>query len=415
MAEFYKGFVYEQKVSPSIDLAIEGIPVEVERAGRGRVKTSLPSQTISASSVSKLAEQFIKRSGLLQRRDDAKKKHLTILRRGRKVWNTWRRQNPHIRPVLANAKLNRFSHLEGYDFSYTNFCKSDLSGLHLEGASFHQAILAMADLSYAHVEGANFCRTDLYGTTFKGAWLTGANLQGVQLAMTDFSGAHLQGCKIYGLSAWDLTLDDAEQEGLRVWYRPDPTKKREKEVTLDSLDLAAFMYLTRNKGNISRVIEATSTKWVLLLGRFTKGKEVLRALERALLGKNYMPIIFDFPRPEQRDLIETLLLLAGLSRFVIVEITDPKSTPLEILAIASNYAVPILPIIKKKKIPFGMFSGLQKYPWVREPLEYTSEPDLVASVLDQVIEQADLERRLLTESKRQAARERRHGSSPRSS
>src|SRR5262249_10097246 len=136
------------------------------------------------------------------------------------------------------------------------------------------------------------------------------------------SGAHLLRCKIYGLSAWDLALDKAEQEGLRVRYRPDPSKEREKEVKVNSLDLAAFMYLTRNKGNISRVIEATGQKWVLLLGRFTGGgKKVLRALERELLKKDLMPIIFDFPPPERRDLIETILLLAGLSRFVIVEIT----------------------------------------------------------------------------------------------
>jgi hypothetical protein len=315
--------------------------------------------------------------------------------------------------VLAFEKLNRtFTDLKGYDFSYTNFCESDLSGknMNMRGASFHQAILAKADLSGAHLEGANFCRTDLYATTFKSAWLTNANLQGVQLAMTDLSGAHLRGCKIYGLSAWDLALDDAKQKGLRVWYRPDPNEEREEEVNVNSLDLAAFMYLTRNKGNISRVIEATGQKWVLLLGRFTRGKKVLRALERALLKEDFMPIIFDFPRPDQRDLIETLLLLAGLSRFVIVEITDPKSTPLEILAIASNYAVPILPIIKKQKKPFGMFSGLLKYPWVRRPLEYKSERHLKDEVLVHVIKLAKVQRQRLTASKYQAAGARPRGS-----
>jgi Pentapeptide repeats (8 copies) len=391
MAEFYKGFVFEQKVSPLIDLAIEGIPINIDRTDPRRVKTSLPSRIIDARSLSELARRYIDRSGLLRRRNALKKQHLKRLSLGRKAWNTWRRRNPHIRPVLAFEKLNRrFTDLAGYDFSYTNFCESDLSRVNMQGASFHQAILAKADLSGSHLEEANFCRTDLYRTTFKGAWLTGANLQGVQLAMTDLSGAHLRDCKIYGLSAWDLALDQTEQEGLRVWYRPNPNKKREKEVTVNSLDLAAFMYLTRNKGNISRVIEATGQTWVLLLGRFTgEGKKVLRALERELLKKDLMPIIFDFPRPEQRDLIETLLLLAGLSRFVIVEITDPKSTPLEILAIASNYAVPILPIIKKQSTPFGMFSGLLKYPWVRQPLEYESESDLIDDVLVQVIKLAN--------------------------
>ena len=89
----------------------------------------------------------------------------------------------------------------------------------------------------------------------------------------------------------------------------------------------------------------------------------------ALKKDQFIPIIFDFKRPKQRDLIETIMLLAGMSAFVIVEMSNPRSTPLELQAIASNYGVPIFPIIKKGVKPFGMFSGLRKFRWVSRPVE----------------------------------------------
>ena len=56
-------------------------------------------------------------------------------------------------------------------------------------------------------------------------------------------------------------------------------------------------------------------------------------------GRNYIPIVFDFERARKRDLVESTILLAGLSRLVIVDITDPRSTPMELHAIVPNFAV----------------------------------------------------------------------------
>ena len=41
-------------------------------------------------------------------------------------------------------------------------------------------------------------------------------------------------------------------------------------------------------------------------------------------------MMFDFERPTQRDFTETIKTLAGLSRFIIADITNPKSSPLEL-------------------------------------------------------------------------------------
>ena len=160
------------------------------------------------------------------------------------------------------------------------------------------------------------------------------------------------------------------------------------------------MYLTINNRNIGRIIEAASRKWVLILGRFTNGKDVLIAIQKALKDQQFIPVIFDFDRPEQRDLIETIILLAGMSAFVIVEMSDPRSTPLELQAIASNYGVPIFPVMREETEAFGMFSGLRKFRWVFPPLKYSSKENLIERLATEVIEPALAEVRRLSEWKR---------------
>lgn len=396
MAEFYKGFVFERDVSAP--LTIEGNPIPVKSGPRGNGFTvKLPSgETISGASVSAVARLYIIRSGDMARRNRLAKEHLQELRKGRASWNRWRRGNPHIKPVLANQDLSvEFKDprtLAGYDFSYTNLCQARMQRLHLEHANFHQAILAKADLSGAHLEGANFCRTDLYETIFQKAHLARANLQGVQMVRTILTGADLRNCKVYGLSAWDLELDHplVKQE-LIVRYRPSYTRRPnqdEEEVQVEGLDLAAFMYLTLSNRNISRIIEAAGRKWVLLLGRFTQRKRVLTAIAHSLKQWRLIPIIFNFPPPGQRDLIETIILLAGMSKLVIVEITSPRSTPMELQAIVPNYRVPVVPIMKQGAKEFGMFPGLRKFPWVRPTITYKTLEELIPR-LHKVIRQVD--------------------------
>jgi len=374
-ATFYKGFVYETGVSGK--LMIEGVLTRVGAAN-------------DADSVDDLAHRYIDKV-LLRRRNRIRAEHLAILNKGVPAWNRWRRENPAILPTLAGAKRKDFAKtkLQGCDFSYTNLCQARLPpNIHLERASFHQAILACADLSKAHLEGANFCRTDFYETNLTEAWLTNANLQGVQLAKTKLAGAHLRGCTVYGLSAWDLRDTPADEDHLRIRYTAVAERSSEsedqrsnakevlKEIEVDGLDLASFMYLTLNNRNISRIIDAASQKWVLILGRFTEGKEILKAIEDELKGK-YIPIIFDFPPPDRRDLIETLLLLAGLSAFVIVEMTNPRSTPLEVQAIVPNFGVPVLPIVRGKATVPAMVSGLRKFQWVHAPIRYKDKKNLI--------------------------------------
>ncbi len=325
--------------------------------------------TVEADGVCEFVKKYVELTGALEARNKETAEHLKNLRLGEQWWNQWRRDNPTIHPMLARVVASRDFPgllLNGYDFSYTNFCEAQLQDVSMQNANLHQAILAGANLSRAHLEGANFCRTDLYKTIFREAKLNRANLQGVQLAMTDFSEADLSGCRVYGMSTWDvITTAGTKQDELIVSYNPIVgDTDREARAVVEGLNLASFMHFTRRNEHIAQLIDGANKKWVLLLGRFTQRRDVLDKLAAKLTEEQFVPIIFDFDRPNQRDLIETVMLLAGMSAFVIVELTDPKSTPLELQAIASNYGVPIFPVIEQSAQPFSMFAALRKFRWV---------------------------------------------------
>jgi hypothetical protein len=59
----------------------------------------------------------------------------------------------------------------------------------------------------------------------------------------------------------------------------------------------------------------------------------------------------NFDKPETKDFTETVRLLAGLSKFVIADITNPKSAPLELQATVPEIMVPFRPIIEEGQKP----------------------------------------------------------------
>ena len=87
---------------------------------------------------------------------------------------------------------------------------------------------------------------------------------------------------------------------------------------------------------------------MLLLGRFTEGRiKVLERLREKLRDLGYVPMVFNFDKPETKDFTETVRLLCGLPKFVIVDITNPRSAPLELQATVPDYMVPFAPILQK--------------------------------------------------------------------
>jgi hypothetical protein len=144
-----------------------------------------------------------------------------------------------------------------------------------------------------------------------------------------------------------------KQQGLII------TPQDEPDVTVDDLEVAQFVYLLLHNEKIRRVVDTVGKKGVLLLGRFTEGRiEVLERLREELRNRDYLPIVFNFDKPETKDFTETVRLLAALSRFVIADVTIPKSAPLELQATVPEIMIPFLPIIEEGQEPFAMLTDL---------------------------------------------------------
>jgi Pentapeptide repeats (8 copies) len=264
--------------------------------------------------------------------------HLALLRQGVDVWNAWRDDKRSIRPDLGMANLSQ------------------------------------ANLGGANLDAANLIRADLGGAN-----LSQAALRGAQLIETNLVDATLTDCRIYGISAWGVKLNErTKQQGLII------TPFGEPEVTVDDLEVAQFVHLLLHNDKIRRVIDTVGKKGVLLLGRFTEGRiAVLERLRDELRKRGYLPIVFNFDKPETKDFTETVRLLAALSKFVIADLTSPKSAPYELGAIVSQTMIPFQPIIAADEKPFAMLGDLWiNYPdRVFQPIEYPSVDRLI-EVLD---------------------------------
>ncbi len=95
----------------------------------------------------------------------ANEEHLALLREGATAWNAWRRDNPHVRPDLADAPL-RASDLREADLRGAILRAADLRGTDLRNADLAGADLSGANLFKAVIDGANVAGADLAGAQF---------------------------------------------------------------------------------------------------------------------------------------------------------------------------------------------------------------------------------------------------------
>jgi uncharacterized protein YjbI with pentapeptide repeats len=282
------------------------------------------------------------------------------------------------------------------DASDADFFRADLLGAFLNDAHFRRANLTEARLVDTRAMGTDFTGVDLTnaqlgganlaGADFTGANLTGANLRLATLVETNLAGARLIGCDIYGISAWGVQLDGAVQKDLAITEEDSP-------ILVDDLEVAQFLYLILYNPKLRQVIDTITSKVVLILGRFTpERKAVLDALREELrkTGRGYVPVIFDFEAPSSRNLTETVSTLAHMARFIIADLTDPRSIPQELQRIVPDLpSVPIQPLILEGQGPWGMFESFQSYPWVLPIHQYRDEASLIAALADAIIVPAE--------------------------
>lgn len=284
----------------------------------------------------------------------ANQEQLDIFKQGVVFWNQWREAHPEICPDLSDTTFIGAT-LIGANLSDTDLWNADLSG-----AILNNADLSNANLSYADLQGAD---------------LSGADLTRAVFVETNLERAILTRCSIYGISAWNVKLEGAKQDSLVITPDGEPT------ITVGNLKIAQFIYLLLNNKEIRDVIDTITSKVVLILGRFIpERKAILDAIRDELHRRNYTPVLFDFEKPANRDITETVSTLAHLARFVIADITEPKSIPQELSHIVPFLpSVPIVPLIQVKEREYGMYEHFISYPWVRPIYHYR---DLVVQLLN---------------------------------
>lgn len=382
--------------------------------------------------------------------------HLRRLQQGVESWNAWRHEYPRARPdltgaildranlgraQLAGAKLHRAelsganlsqadlsradlerarlrgatlvqADLRGADFSGADLTGADLSGAVAAGVRMFRAILEGANLQKATLEQANLIegnlarvdlrhadmfRADLFRANLAGANLSEANLTRAYLVETNFEGSDLTGCVVYGASAWGTQIDERTRQGALVISRPD-----EPVITVDNLEVAQFLYLLLHNQRLRAVIDTVTSKVVLILGRFTEGRKVvLDAIRDELRRRDYLPALFDFAKPAHRDMTETITTLALMSRFIIADISEPRSVPQELYAIVPHLrSVPIQLLLAGGSSGHAMVSDLLVYPWVLGIHHYDDVTSLVTCLPQRIIDPAEARMRELEEKRR---------------
>ncbi len=247
-------------------------------------------------------------------------------------------------------------------------------------ANLGGAYLYKANLQNANLREANLWKSNLSNADLRETCLSSTNFIGTKVHRTKISGS-----SVYGISVWDLKGDFEEQKDLVITPTGSPI------ITVDNINVAQFIYLILNNEDIRDVINTLTSKTVLILGRFSppERKAILDALRNNLRKYDLLPIVFDFDRPTDKDFTETIKTLAGLSYFVIADVTNPKSSPLELQATVPDYQIPFVPIIQEGESPFAMMADLQnKYPWVLDTLEYSSIDTLINTLKPAIIDPA---------------------------
>jgi len=300
---------------------------------------------------------------------------------------------------LRSANLNRAC-LREASVSYADFTGADLREAYFEdaklwgtnltdavltGADFTGADLTQANLTRANLSNVDFTRANFHYANMEDANLTKTNLNQATFVETWVDKARISGSSVYGISVWNLNGEFGEQKDLII------SPEDELVITVDNVEVAQFIYLILNNKKVRDVINTLTSKTVLILGRFAipERKAILDALRNKLREYDLLPIVFDFDRPTDKDFTETIKTLAGISYFVIADVTNPKSSPLELQATVPDYQIPFVPIIQEGESPFAMMVDLQKkYPWVLPTRSYDSIETLMSALKSGIIDPA---------------------------
>lgn len=274
--------------------------------------------------------------------------------------------NSELPLVKLNDSKILITKIQNCNFKTSMLYNSFFDNCEFENCDFSNTLFTSGKLIYSFIRNINLTRIDFRNT---------------QLTSDTFTNCDLSKSKIFGVSAWKLSLKDTIQEDLRISDAGEP------KITIDNIEVAQFIYLLINNEKLRNIISTITSKVVLILGRFTSERiYILNLIREELRKRNYLPVLFDFEKSPNRDITETVSTLALLSKFIIADITDPRSIPQELSNIVPLMpSLPVQPIILSGHSEYGMFEHFKRYPWVLDIIEYKDDNDIKSNVLNQII------------------------------
>lgn len=340
------------------------------------------------------------------------------------IWNNWVRENniTNHKIEIKNFRFDDSHILENYNFenvtfnnckfirincSNTIFYKSKfINGCKFEGkrlkeskyfkhsifrncnfefakfydSKFKSVLLEYCILSDCYMESTDFIDVDFYGSS---------------LLFTKMIGGKLIECKIFGANVWEIELKGIKQDSLIIEnYRDNKEQKYNKDyrdkikkLKVYDLEIAHLINLLTNNKKFTNVFHASKSRYVLILGNFGRMKSLERIKSAVQKTGNLSPILFNWKKDKNDSLnfVETILLVAGLSKFIIVDITSPKSVPAELQAILSNLMIPVIPLMKRTQSkngdvldkPYALFNVTNNFTWVKEVITYDNIEQVV--------------------------------------
>ncbi len=276
----------------------------------------------------------------------------------------------------------------GFD-DYEPLVGINLSGLNLQEANLSDTDLRRANLKGSNLNGACLIGADLIEADLTRASLRKADLGWARLVRTSVEEAIFSEAHIYGTSVWDLKGEPLEQHDLvmtpGVGHQLPSIKyaRSFEKITVDSLEVAQFMYLLLNNKSFRSVIDTITSKIVLILGRFNEQQfPVLDGIRTELRRLGLAPVLFDFENAKNKDVTGTVELIARMAQFVIADLTDPSSLPHELATtVPFLRTTPVVTLRKRGAGGYSMFSDFERaYPWVLPVHEYSDPGSLLNNI-----------------------------------
>jgi hypothetical protein len=79
-----------------------------------------------------------------------------------------------------------------------------------------------------------------------------------------------------------------------------------------------------------------------------------------------------------------------LARFIIADISDPKSIPQELASVVPTLpSVPVQPLLQAGYEPWGMYDHIKRFPWVLPLVKYENQQSLLRDLEPKVLGPAE--------------------------